>query len=136
MSVLEKKAKTFEEWVNTYYHAEALEAQKDFNNPIHREKLLLLSEVEQKIKEKQIVIDENKLLFIQLNQKYQKSEAKLAALKQKLRDLLKACPLVPTLTMLSVGERSRLLGEHSCQLDEWYQKVKRELQLLEGSVKP
>lgn len=42
-----------------------------------------------------------------------------------LQGHLRKCPLVPNLTMMSMGARSNLLGEHSIQLDEWYQELKR-----------
>jgi len=50
---------------------------------------------------------------------------KMSEEKERLQDLLKSCPLLPNLTMLSMGARSKLLGEHSVELDEWYQKLKR-----------
>jgi hypothetical protein len=39
--------------------------------------------------------------------------------------LIKSCPLVSDITMLNIGERSKLLGEHCVQLDEWYHKLKQ-----------
>lgn len=44
---------------------------------------------------------------------------------KELIDIVKACPLVPNITLLSIGERSQLLGKHSIELDEWYHKLKQ-----------
>jgi hypothetical protein len=49
--------------------------------------------------------------------------------RKQLSELVKSCPLVQTLTMMSVIERSNFLSEHSVALDEWYHKLK----LLEAS---
>jgi len=52
--------------------------------------------------------------------------------RKQLSELIKQCPLVPTLYNMTlynmtVLERSRLLAEHSVALDEWYHNLKKEL---------
>ena len=58
--------------------------------------------------------------------------------RKQLSELIKQCPLVPTLYNMTlynmtVLERSRLLAEHSVTLDEWYHNLKKEL--LEATQK-
>ena len=52
--------------------------------------------------------------------------------RKQLSELIKQCPLVPTLYNMTLYnmtllERSRLLAEHSVALDEWYHNLKKEL---------
>lgn len=49
----------------------------------------------------------------------------LVELKQAIQNHIAKCPLIPDLTSLSIGERSKLLAEHSITLDEWHQNFKR-----------
>lgn len=58
-----------------------------------------------------------------------KFERLYSAFKEECERQVRACPLVPTLTMMSIMERSDFLAKHSVALDEWYADLKRFLAL-------
>ena len=111
---LSKEAKTLREWTD-WCHNEAVRQAKEHKFKETANIELVALDVAQRILDTEIASHLDSFAKERLER------------EQKLRELLKTCPLVPNLEMLSVGERSKLLGEHSVQLDEWYKKVKREL---------
>jgi len=80
--------------------------------------------------------------FLKLFSVFQKDyDLQVHVPRKQLSELIKQCPLVPTLYNMTlynmtVLERSRLLAEHSVALDEWYHNLKKELLEASDSLSP